>query len=350
MSFQSPPQSAALISIAIPTYNRLPSLKGLIEQLGKLRIEYGDLLEILILDNCSTDGTKKLILENKHLFDFLELRTENYGATNNIARAISKSSGAWTLCVGDDDRFNTADFRRLINFLLEKGAPGTWYQVSGISSSNSSIVFEVSEDLMAHLKKNGLASYGFLPFHLIPFEAKSLWNGVEQDVYYGWAHLYIFSAYCLARPGKFSRVELAPIQKKGGGDFLNWTATQWFYLTLLRISTVIAPIRNRSVVMEIIRSEIYSLLFAKILLRSVISCALSGNKKKNRHLYYLICKYGSKFELSAKLRTFRSILKLILSGRINIFLNFIIPGRVMRGLLEDGPFNNHRHNGFNRKL
>ena len=54
------PKEPRSVSIIIPTYNRSQSLKATLESL--LNLDYpSDRLEIIVVDNCSTDGTKSIV-------------------------------------------------------------------------------------------------------------------------------------------------------------------------------------------------------------------------------------------------------------------------------------------------
>lgn len=91
-----------LVSIGVPTYNRLESLKLTVESLLRQTHPH---LEIVISDNASTDGTEAwaeaLALEHESV---TYLRSPvNVGPTENFERARSATNGPWFMWLADDD-------------------------------------------------------------------------------------------------------------------------------------------------------------------------------------------------------------------------------------------------------
>jgi glycosyltransferase involved in cell wall biosynthesis len=96
--------SSPLVTIAIPTYNRADSylpqaLKSALNQ------TYPN-LEIIVSDNCSTDGTKAFVtgIADPRL---RYVRHEvNIGSTNNINFCLEQAKGEYVLFLHDDDRID----------------------------------------------------------------------------------------------------------------------------------------------------------------------------------------------------------------------------------------------------
>lgn len=90
-----------LVSIGIPTYNRLDSyLRGTLS--SALNQTYEN-VEIIVSDNCSSDGTEDYVrgLGNPRLKYFRH--NTNIGAQNNFNYCLKKASGAYFLLLHDDD-------------------------------------------------------------------------------------------------------------------------------------------------------------------------------------------------------------------------------------------------------
>lgn len=91
------------LTIAIPTYNRLNSLK---KSLGKA-IEYskGKNIEILVSDNASTDGTKEYIASIRKEYPHLNYyrNEKNLGLDGNFLNCMEKAQGKYLLMLSDDD-------------------------------------------------------------------------------------------------------------------------------------------------------------------------------------------------------------------------------------------------------
>ena len=95
-----------LLSICIPTYNRVDYLKQNLDILLPQLYGYFGEIEILISDNCSSDNTQEVIREavKKSKYPVIYNRNDkNIGGVDNIALVISKSKGRYIYVMGDDD-------------------------------------------------------------------------------------------------------------------------------------------------------------------------------------------------------------------------------------------------------
>jgi abequosyltransferase len=91
-----------LISICIPTYNRVNYLE---ETLRSILPQIGADIELLISDNCSTDGTKAMVARYQQTFRTLQyFRNErNLGFDGNVLRCLELASGEYVWFFGSDD-------------------------------------------------------------------------------------------------------------------------------------------------------------------------------------------------------------------------------------------------------
>ena len=95
-----------LLSICIPTYNREKYLSQSLDELFAQVDAYKQYLEILISDNCSSDGTRELVLSKIAGRDIpvkYYRNEENIGGNNNFVKVINYSSGRYIYMMGDDD-------------------------------------------------------------------------------------------------------------------------------------------------------------------------------------------------------------------------------------------------------
>jgi len=92
---------AILVSIAIPTYNRAGSY--LREALESALSQTYPNLEIIVLDNCSSDGTRELV--EAYTDDRLKYirHSSNIGPINNFNYGVKEARGQYFLMLHDDD-------------------------------------------------------------------------------------------------------------------------------------------------------------------------------------------------------------------------------------------------------
>ena len=91
------------ISICIPTYNRSNNLNNCLYSIYKNR-EYLDNVEVCILDNCSTDNTRKVVNEFKNKINInYKKNIRNFGMAYNIINVTKISNGEFIWIIGDDD-------------------------------------------------------------------------------------------------------------------------------------------------------------------------------------------------------------------------------------------------------
>ncbi len=100
------PSDRPLLSIAIPTYQRLKWLgTGLDRVLQQVAETATGLVEVLVSDNCSTDGTWEYLVEQARHHPALRVhRNErNIGAEANFHQLPGMSRGKYVWLLGDDD-------------------------------------------------------------------------------------------------------------------------------------------------------------------------------------------------------------------------------------------------------
>ena len=94
------------LSIAIPTWNRLSCLKENIGVIIKQVESFPDgVIELVISDNASDDGTTKYLRELQTLYSFIHVHfcSKNFGANTNFYNVLKNSKGDYIWLLGDDD-------------------------------------------------------------------------------------------------------------------------------------------------------------------------------------------------------------------------------------------------------
>jgi glycosyltransferase involved in cell wall biosynthesis len=109
-----------LLTIAVPTFNRSRYLEELLPQLvTQIEREPQYLVELLVIDNASTDGTRDLIA-SKFAGSLRYLRNpENIGGDRNFLECIKAAQGKYVWLFGDDEVINPGGVRRVIEALAQ---------------------------------------------------------------------------------------------------------------------------------------------------------------------------------------------------------------------------------------
>ena len=118
---------APQLSVLIPVYNERSTLQEILRRVDEVDIEK----EIIVVDNCSTDGTRELL---QSLLDSGEagsadststlrvvLQTENNGKGSSVRRALELSRGEFVIVQDADLEYDPQDYLRLLQKTESQG-------------------------------------------------------------------------------------------------------------------------------------------------------------------------------------------------------------------------------------
>ena len=111
------------LSIIIPTYNEE---RTVIEILKKIKNNSPNLCkyEVIVIDDGSTDQSRKLLENNKHLFDKLLVNKTNKGKGFSVKKGILNASGTHIIFQDADFEYDPADFKKFVKIFLDFNADG----------------------------------------------------------------------------------------------------------------------------------------------------------------------------------------------------------------------------------
>lgn len=91
-----------MISVIVPAYNRLESLKACIASIEQ---QYYEGLELIIVDDCSTDGTAAYLTETYSTNEFVKIHinARNHGVNYARNRGVELASKPFILFIDSDD-------------------------------------------------------------------------------------------------------------------------------------------------------------------------------------------------------------------------------------------------------
>ena len=95
------------LTLAIPTYNRRLKVKRLLDRLVEINCQspWGDVLEVLVSDNASSDGTQELVNEYQETIPNLRSyrQPQNVGFDGNVFSCYDEARGQYVWLHSDDD-------------------------------------------------------------------------------------------------------------------------------------------------------------------------------------------------------------------------------------------------------
>lgn len=142
------------LSICIPTYNRAEHVFSMVKDILLCQSEE---IEVVILDNCSTDETKNRLRSiDDNRFVYIQ-NTSNIGGILNSVKVLTIAKGEYTLLCLDRDYIDFQYIPTLIESLQKEDDVVLGYCSLGLKEMGSDLVFEKGFDSvlnMAYLSKH----------------------------------------------------------------------------------------------------------------------------------------------------------------------------------------------------
>ena len=109
-------QETPLLTIAVPTYNGSGTIRAMMDLLLP---QVTDRVELIVVDNCSTDETQGILKEYQARYPFIriERNQENIGADGNFLKAMRLAKGKYIYLLSDDDVLMEGSLKRILRFL-----------------------------------------------------------------------------------------------------------------------------------------------------------------------------------------------------------------------------------------
>jgi|TARA_Y100000034_G_scaffold4828_1_gene5624 glycosyltransferase involved in cell wall biosynthesis len=112
-----------ILSIIIPTYNEEKTIVKILEKIKNNSSDFFN-YEVIVIDDASTDQSRKLLENNKHLYDKLLVNETNKGKGFSVKRGISSASGTHIIFQDADLEYNPGDFKKFEKIFIDFDADG----------------------------------------------------------------------------------------------------------------------------------------------------------------------------------------------------------------------------------
>jgi glycosyltransferase involved in cell wall biosynthesis len=104
------------VSVIMPVFNELRTITNAVQDVLKLKQHLN--LELIVVDNCSTDGTSELLSDLKNTLDFeLILGAFPQGKGVAVKGGLEKAQGAIISIIDADNEYTIPNLIEIINFM-----------------------------------------------------------------------------------------------------------------------------------------------------------------------------------------------------------------------------------------
>ena len=106
------------LTVLVPAYNEDATILGILERVGEQKID-GVTIEVLVVDDGSTDRTVELLEQNPSLYAMLIKRPLNGGKGAAVKAGLREATGDYVLFQDADLEYDPAEYEKLLRPVLD---------------------------------------------------------------------------------------------------------------------------------------------------------------------------------------------------------------------------------------
>ncbi|MBN1515591.1 glycosyltransferase [Candidatus Sumerlaeota bacterium] len=112
------PASEPQLSVIVPVYNEVVTVLVLLEKVRDIQIDK----QVIVVDDCSTDGSRQLLQDHPELYDQLVLRETNGGKGVCVKEGLRHATGEFVIFQDADLEYEPQEYYKLLEPLAENRA------------------------------------------------------------------------------------------------------------------------------------------------------------------------------------------------------------------------------------
>jgi len=243
-----------ILSICVPTYNRCCYLRESLTSILSSAKGYEEKIQIIILDNASTDDTKIVVEEFQKIYPWIQYHrnAENIGPERNFYCVAQKASSEYIWIFSDDDKMEGNAISTIIN-RIELGYNLIVCNYSLWSNDFSRIIkqryhsidrdkkFSDPNELMKHF---GI-SLGLISGVVIQKELFLKTPYAEYEAYAEYSLSFLYSIYASIFPDCNATYIAAPIVCQRGVDKLSNDTYNWYKVFAIGASIILEALSTK---------------------------------------------------------------------------------------------------------
>jgi glycosyltransferase involved in cell wall biosynthesis len=110
------------LSIIVPVYNEINTLEIILKKLVNLKLYKNVIKEIIIIDDCSTDGSAEVVRKYKNKFDYIKTYFKKVNKGKGDSQKIAKQivSGDYIIIQDADLEYDPDDINKLLKIAIDE--------------------------------------------------------------------------------------------------------------------------------------------------------------------------------------------------------------------------------------
>ena len=114
------PRSTRL-TVIVPAYNEIATIGSILQRVRAQRVEGVD-ISVVVVDDCSTDGTREFLESHPDLYDVFLKNPRNLGKGGSVKHALESTESDYVLFQDADLEYDPSDYRELLIPVQQFGA------------------------------------------------------------------------------------------------------------------------------------------------------------------------------------------------------------------------------------